>query len=354
MKSIFICSMKAVFLCPITTRKHMFFIFIIACLTMLMPSVPEINDWELNTNGLWNDPLHIYENENRVYPPWAIILMIPFYWIHIPGTRLFSTLILAWLAKKNNWTILTFLIMILSPYYIYSLYLCNIDIFVIVLPILLWDLNHSPMVSWVAKGIALPLMLLKPQATFLVIIYLFWTHRNKPLELSIASLIAAIIMIPISFAGSPPLLTQWIDNITHPSPQNTFFWESNNISLTAQFSLMPSALMVLTAAFLIVLWVKHKKLPWSRPQSLSSFLFASILLSPYASQQSVSAAYSFTPSIWCVLFQYAAFASIALSRTCFPNLPNFLNHISLRVFILALITLITYQFPIKKTDCSSI
>jgi hypothetical protein len=112
--------------------------------------------------------------------------------------------------------------------------------------------------------------------------------------------------------GSPQLIVQWLDNIRNPSAQNTFYWSINNVSLTSEYS-VPGALLILASVSLILaLLVRLRIVHWTRDHTLSSLLFASMFVSPYASLQSVSAALAFVPS-WSADFIYFAGLVIGVS-----------------------------------------
>lgn len=290
---------------PIQHPKQ--YVLILLCaliLVIFLPVQQDVDDWSLNTAGMWDDMLQMYDNENRVYPPWGLILLIPFYLMHIEGARFLSVLIAACLVKKQRLPFYTFFLILFSPYFLYTMYLSNMDILVIVFPLLLWDYAERKKWQWVGRGSSLSLLLLKPQTTFLMLIYLLWNQRKQWKSLLLPLSVVAMITVPVSLIGSPPLIMQWIHNITHPSQQNQIYWTENNISLSNHLS-VPISIMILGLITMIVVLIFYsRKQSWQKTQITAGLLMISMLLSPYTSRQSVTAGLVFVPSTTSLLLQY--------------------------------------------------
>lgn len=109
----------ALFVMPLQSWKQWLLVVLVGTLFVFMPLCPPPNDWVLNTNGLWKSPLvTIYQNQNRVYPPWAIYLLLPLYFLGVEGIRFISVMTIAWLTKIRQWSFYTFFLTVLSPYLI--------------------------------------------------------------------------------------------------------------------------------------------------------------------------------------------------------------------------------------------
>jgi hypothetical protein len=78
----------------------------------------------------------------------------------------------------------------------------------------------------------------------------------------------------------------------HPSPANQEFWRINNVSLTSAIGLIPAAILVGLAAY-----------RW-RAQRVAVLLWSAMLLSPYASNQSLIAPLALASSWPATLFQF--------------------------------------------------
>ena len=328
--------MKNLFLTPVSDQRQKLLILLVAVLFIFMPAQPTGNDWQINTEGLWDDLLHTYDNPDRVYPPWGLILLIPFYLMHIGGVRFLSVLVIGWLVKRRNWTIAIFFTIVFSPYFLNTMYLVNMDIFVLVFPILLWEFCEDKKWAWVGRGLALALLLLKPQAAILIWMYLIWQNRKQWQALVPSLAAVGIITLPISLVGSPPLIFQWLENISNPSTRNIYFWTINNVSLTAYYSPFIAVTIVTVLAGILIWLYRKKHLNWDHNAITASLLMISMLLSPYASQQSVSASFAFVPSIGLTLVQYFL--------TLFGGFitPGFIPQGLLRVLVASVCALIFY------------
>jgi hypothetical protein len=317
-------SLKTIFNQAIADYRSIAFVVLMAVVVVFMPQVPP-GDWYLNAEPLTTG-LGIYANPNYVYPPWSLILLWPYYFLHVAGTRILFVLIAAFLAHRRGWPLSRFLLILLCPIFLYSLGYTNIDLIVLTLPIILWDYAAEKKWAFGLWGLLLAVMMLKPQGSILIIAYFFWQYRQRWKELFFASLIAALIMLPISLLGSPPLLLQWLDNIQHPSEQNQLFWTINNLSLNNQFGFIPAALIIgLSYAALYGLMTWRGK-SWTKHHSWASLLFASMFLSPYTSLQSTIAAFAFAPSWPASLLQFLFVILGAMNKGAilFPQLWFFL------------------------------
>ena len=253
-------------------------------------------DWNLNTDGYWSSFPYSYADPAKVFPPWGIILMLPYYWIRAEGTRFLSVLVIGLLAVKRRWNLLQFFAIVFSPYFLVTMAKSNLDIFVFVLPILIWDLSTSTRWQSLGWGTAMSLSLIKPQGMFFIWIYWLWNYRKLWKEMLLPFGIVVLVTVPISLVGSPPLFYQWISNLLNPNTQNEFWWSVNNLSLTSSLGLLPGLMALLLAILIVISGIWIGWIQWSRDHLFASLLFLSFFLLPYASQQSVSSAFAFVPS----------------------------------------------------------
>jgi len=141
------------------------------------------------------------------------------------------------------------------------------------------------------------LSLIKPQGMFLIWIYCFWNYRKRWKEMLLPFGIVLLVTVPISLVGSPPLFLQWIDNLLNPNTQNEYWWSVNNLSLTSNLGLFLGLMTLLLATLIVISGRLVGLIQWSRDHLIASLLFLSFFLMPYASQQSVSSAFAFLPSL---------------------------------------------------------
>lgn len=329
---------KQVFHTSISSRVQWGIILLVAILFIFLPQSPPI-DWDINVKNLWVDGLSMYNDPSRVYPPWSLILLVPYFIIRAAGSRIASVLVIGWLSHRRGWSILDFLVIVLGPYFLVTLAKSNMDILVFVFPIVLWEAVEASSWQSVGRGLALSILLLKPQGAVLLWLYLFWTSRKSWRELFVPILIVALITIPISLLGSPPLFLQWLDNLRHPSPSNASYWSINNISLTHYYSGFQAAIVILVAALIILILMKLRGTPWTKDHTLSSLLQVSMFLSPYASQQSFSSALAFVPSLGSLLIQIAV---LLVSYKYF----DFYTNIPLWALLIGISQLLLYRFEI--------
>ncbi len=329
-----------------TTKYGLLQFSIILLVALLFIRLPQnlLNDWDLNTNNYWTDIPNTYlNNPNLVYPPWGLILLFPYYLLHTEGARALSVITIGWLAYNRKWSIAVFFLVVLSPYFLVTMTQSNMDILVIVLPILVWKYSQGKKWETIARGLSLSVLLLKPQCTILLILYLLWTNRAKWKKELIEIGIVGLIIIPISLFGTPPLVLQWLNNITHPSPQNQFYWSVNNVSLSARYSFwiaLGTLVLILSILFLIK---KRGMITWKLDQTISSLLLGSMFLLPYTSQQSLSAGLAFIPS-WPGYIQQLLVLGVSLV------LPSFHDNISFWTLLMAFFSLVFFCFSQTSKD----
>jgi hypothetical protein len=288
--------LKNTFLTPPNTVAQFLIIFVAGLLFIWMPQRPPV-DWDLNTNGFWSNISQTYiNNRNFVYPPWGLILMLPYYLIHATGARIFSVITIGWLAYIRKWPLSHFFIIILSPYFLITMTKSNMDILAIILPILIWERSKGKRWEGIARGISLSILLLKPQCTVFILLYLLWTNRKEWKKVLAQFGVTAFFIIPVSCFGSPPLFSQWLKNIIYPTSQNQFYWSINNISLTAKFGFLIALGILFSAILILFLSYKARFISWNISQTTSSLLLCSMYLLPYTSQQSFSSGLAFIPS----------------------------------------------------------
>jgi len=337
----FLQQVRDLFTTPIASRQQFGVILFLAVMYIFIPQISPV-DWDLNTNNFWAAGLNVYADPSKVYPPWGLILMAPYFLMRAEGARVFSVLAIGWLSYRRSWSLSKFFAITLSPFFLVTMAKSNMDILVLVLPILLWETVQGTKWQTVGRGIALAILLLKPQGAVLIWIYLLWSAREDWYGLVKQLLIVALFVIPISIIGTPPLFLQWINNLVHPSPQNEFYWSINNLSLSSYLSPL-HALMVLFISFSILLtFMKWKRRRWSSGHTLASLLLVSMFLSPYTSQQSFSSALAFIPS-WASFFAQSITVIVSL---------KFLNYwevIPLIILLIGLSSLYFYQ-PAEKTE----
>lgn len=253
---------------------------LVAILYIWMPQSYPI-DWYLNTHGFWSDIPHTYlSNRNFVYPPWGLILLVPYYLIQAYGARVLSVMTIGLLAYKRAWPFKNFFMVVLGPYFLVTMNKSAMDILAIVLPLVLWEYLENKKFGAVGRGLAIAVMLLKPQCTALLILYLVLKNFKKWKETIQIALVAGLLVIPINFIGDPPLISQWMDNILNPSPQNRSYWGVNNFSLTARYGFW-EALLIVGLAVLFFAWaIRMKKIAWWRHDHFGTsfviYVFASL------------------------------------------------------------------------------
>jgi hypothetical protein len=324
---------KNFFLNPIISSQQKLVIVLIAILFLFMPQRYPI-DWDLNTVGFWSDIPNTYKNPDFVYPPWGLILMLPYKLIQPEGARFFSVLVIGGLILHEKWSLSKFFMLVFSPYFLVTMSKSAMDILVLVLPILLWEKAAGTRWQTIAWGLAISISLLKPQAAIFIWLYYFWRCRQNWKEFIIPLGIVALFLIPISLIGSPPLIFQWIDNLTTPSLTNSSYWSMNNFSLTRIFHWWGAITILLICALVFILLAKNKKITWTRNQSISAMFFLSMFLSPYTSSQSISSPLAFIPSWGSYLFQILCILLANYTTIFLDNLPIWILLLSITSLLL--------------------
>lgn len=335
----FLKQAKDLFTTPIVTRQQFGVVLFLAFLYLFLPQRPPI-DWDLYNENFWSAGLYTYHNQTIVSPPWAFILMMPYYLMRAEGARAFSVLVIGWLSYRRSWSLSKFFAIILSPFFLVTMSKSNMDILVLVFPILLWEAVQGTRWQTPGRGIALSLLLLKPQGALLIWLYLMWNSRDDWRGLVKPLMIVALLTIPISLIGSPPLIMQWINNLVKPHPQNTFFWSINNMSFSSYFSLTAAVILLLVSFSILFAFMKWKMKRWYREHTIASLLLVSMFLSPYASQQSFSSALAFIPS-WASFF--TQFIVVSVSFKIF----DYWDYIPPLMLMIGVISLYFYQ-PTEK------
>jgi len=325
----------------ITTPYQIALVFLVASLFIFLPMGDPV-DWKLNTAEFWRDFPNTYQNPYTVYPPWALILLLPYKWMHPEGVRFFSVLVGGWLVHQQKWPLFTFFAILLSPYYLLTIGAANADILVYVLPVLLWRSVENSRWKHLLRGIALSLLLVKPQGAVLIILYLLWNSRKQWAGLIWSGAVVGLITIPISLIGSPPLILQWLDNIAHPPPEFADYWSVNNLSLTTKFTIPGALALLLLIALLFTRLVRHKTMVWTNNHTTASLFYLSMALSPYCSQQGLASALAFVPSWGAVLIQ-AAVLIFAISTKIWYY------QITAWFLLFAVTSLLLYRQPAGKT-----
>lgn len=329
-------TISQVFLAPLAALRQWTIVFLVAVAFVLAPQF-DYNDWERNTEGLRRG-LNVYDNPNAVYPPWCIVLLWPYYMMTAPGSRVASVLVVGWLTARCHWSLARFLAIVLSPFFIWTMLLSNIDLLALLLPIVLWEAVQETRWRALGQGISLALVLIKPQGSFLLIAYWLWSERSRWRQLLIPVTAVGLLVISTSLISQPPLLLEWIDNLQHPSADNQTFWQSNNISMTNSLGLLPAIAVISLAGVCLFGLMRNRRRLWTKNHSYASLLLVAMLLSPYTSNQSAIAALAFVPSIPGMIMQHVVvFVG--------PVLGGYLQHDEWWVLFLGLCTLWLYRLP---------
>ena len=332
---------KDLFTSPIASRQQMGVILFLALLYIFIPQRSPV-DWNLYNENFWSVGLNAYHDQSTVSPPWAFIVMLPYYLMRAEGARVFSVLVIGALSYQRSWSLSKFLAIVLSPFFLVTMTKSNLDILVLVFPILLWEIAQGTKWQTIGRGFALSILLLKPQGAVLIWVYLLWTGRDDLFGLFKPLLIVALMVIPISAIGSPPLILQWLNNLLHPSPQNEFYWSINNLSLSSYFSPLNALSLVIVSFSTLFSFMKWKRRHWSSGHTLASLMLVSMFLSPYASQQSFSSALAFIPS-------WASFFTQCIVLFGSFKVMNYWENIPLLIMLIGLASLYFYQ-PERKME----
>ncbi|MBE2267486.1 MAG: DUF2029 domain-containing protein [Anaerolinea sp.] len=275
----------------VSSAREWLFIVLIAVVFVIMPQLPE-NDWFRNAADLPRG-LAIYSNPEYVYPPWALILFAPYYLIGAAGSRVASVLIVGALAWRRGWSLAQFLSVIMTPLFLWTMVLSSADVLILLIPILLWTARGRW--SVLLRGLAISILLVKPQVGLVLAIPRLWALRRDPRQLVWIALVVALILLPVSLIGSPPLLLQWIERLGTPQGENVGFWTSNNLSISAYLGVIPALLIVGVTLGGVYLWLRRRN-RWTDNHTDSALLTASMLVAPYASNQSAIVPLALHPS----------------------------------------------------------
>jgi hypothetical protein len=334
------------FLSPQIGWKQWVIILVIGLAFIWMPQQMP-NDWELNTKYFWsNIPKTYIQHPDIVYPPWGLILLLPYYLIHAVGARVLSVFTMGWFIYKRRLPLADFFFLVLSPYFLWTMLKSNVDILVIVLPVLLWEYSEEKHWKNILRGISFALLLIKPQCNLLIQLYLLWQSRTEWKEEVKQLVITGILIIPICFIGSPPLILQWLKNISSPSAQNQLYWAINNMSLTTKYGFLTAFGIIFLSGAIFIFLVKRNLISWKNDQTLFFLLLCSMQISPYTSQQSYSGALTFIPS-------WAGFAIQWVGVFCGFAAAGINNMIPLWTFAVSVFSLFSYSLfrpRITETD----
>ncbi len=324
---------RELFTTPIQNQKQTFIVIISSLLFIFVPQLPP-SDWELNTLGLFENFLGVYQNPNYVYPPWALAPLLLYRVIGSEGSRILSVIIIGLLCKQKQWSLYKFFTIILSPFFLATMTKSNIDIICYVLPAVLWEKCNKiqSRYQFIVQLVSIYILLIKPQGALLIVPFLIISDKIPVKRILFLTLGLILLTIPISLLGNPPLIIQWIDNILNPSPQNKFYWSINNFSLTSNPFAIEGTSVVITLGILIFVLVKSKVIMWSKNHWISSLLYLSMIFSPYASQQSLSSALAFIPSIFSFIYQILIILFLSFTSFYF----EYLFFVILSIFILTL------------------
>jgi hypothetical protein len=139
-------------------------------------------------------------------------------------------------------------------------------------------------------------------------------------NLLISLIIVALLVVPVSLLGSPPLIFQWFENIANPDPNN-ISWRINNFSLHELGPFWLSIVILIIAAIYLRIFFKRYKKDWKKQHTIATLFLAAMFLSPYASQQSFSSPMAFVPSWKSNFIQYFSLTLIMLSLPFFMPVP---------------------------------
>lgn len=304
---------ESLFLSPIQSGPQWVLVGLVSLLFIFAPVIGD--DWLLNTTGLEHG-LDLYQaNPDYVYPPWALVLLWPYRWLGAAATRVLVGLFTAFWVYWTGQSLSRFFAIVVSAYFVFTLGFTNIDLFVTVLPIFLWYVGDRPPWDIPARALALLLLSLKPQSGLLLAALLVWHFRHQWQRFFLPALLTALIIAVPSLLGSPPLFVQWIENLRDPSDINVVRWQANNVSFTADAGFPVAAVVTLVLLGALFLLFRRLHRPVTRLHQYAAVLLVSVLLSPYASHQSLVGFAVLVPSWPAVLLQYAAMSVFLLLDT---------------------------------------
>jgi len=329
--------LKQIFSVPVSSPFGLVMIGLIGVLIYFAPQVNP-NDWEINTSQLFNG-LSIYTDGEFLYPPWSLLLLWPYRLIQSYGARLFALLVAAWLAYSRGWSLGRLLSIVFNALFFYAIMFSNLDMLVLIFPVLLWEQSSKWRGSWLFGGVSISLMLLKPQGMIFLLPYLIYQRRQQRQTLLYAVLVTLLITVPVSLVGSPPLFLQWFNNIFSPTSANQHHFGTNNISLVSRVGWLWGPLLVAAVFYGTYGLMKRMGKVWTQNHNYASLLLASMLISPYTSSQSVIAGLVFVPSWKATILQYAVLALVIVT-----SLSENLALSPLWILLFGIISLWFYQF----------
>lgn len=242
-------------------------ILVIAVAFIFVPNVVDPNDYELNV-----EPLvmlnAVYDNPAYVYPPQALTLMSPFLLVNEAIIRVLTVLMVAWYGYSRMWTLMSFLVAVLNPIFVFAMLFANLDLFIVLLPVLLF--KRAPI--W-GQALLLSVLMLKPQMGVLVALYFVVQYKAWKAAFLGAAFTLAHFIIPDP--SGMPIGLGWIDNIINPTDYNRGAWMMNAAGFRwVIFITLPLAYYV-------------SRQSWTEDKTIASLLIIALTLSPYASVQSV-------------------------------------------------------------------
>ena len=193
---------RELFTTPLRSPKQWGIAVMVSVSLAFAPQVTP-SDWLLNTGSL-SAGLGLYQNPSYVYPPWALILLWPYRLMTARGSLIAAGLVVAWLCSSRGWSLLRMISVIINPYFIFAMMFSNIDILVMILPLLLWETVTQSRWQGPVWGLAIAMLMLKPQGGLLIVPYMVWVSRRESGSLLVAGVTAGLIVLPISLLGFAP------------------------------------------------------------------------------------------------------------------------------------------------------
>jgi hypothetical protein len=340
--SLFVDRWRIFFKEPINSVQHWVLIGVIALLFILVPQMEPI-DWDLNARPIIEKGFQVYSDQKYVYPPWALILMLPYYLMGAAGSRIASILVIGKFAQLKRWSLIKFLAVCLSPHLILALVKSNIDVLVFLFPLILWKISSQKRWEILGRGLAISILLIKPQGTYLICIYLAWQSRKNLMRFIQYLMVPLIIMAPISLVGSPPLILQWLDNVLNPAWINIYRWHLHSFSLNELVPYWLAAIILVLTYWGIRTLFRYRNKRWSEEHTLACLLLGAMFFSSYASIQSFSGPMALLPSWGNTIFQFIALGQMFFFLTLITPYPVVL-------FVVSLVALYFYKTEHKSEN----
>ena len=162
--------------------------------------------------------------------------------------------------------------------------------------------------------VALALLALKPHVGAPVALYLLWRERHTGRALIGPVALALALIGPVSLLGSPPLIVQWANQLAGQRGDQVRALD-NNVSLTDTVGPLLALVIVMAALGGLYLLMRHMRRAgrrWTESHTLSALYLAAVMISPYASNQSVIAAFALLPSAAGLLSLYVLSFGVSL------------------------------------------